>query len=236
MRKKVKEIASHPLISGTFIIFSGGIIANFFNFLFNLTMSRNLPVEQYGTLISLISITLLAAIPASSALPTIVSIAGSFFSQNNDASLKAFYFKMFKPLTLVGLMLFVLFVVFLSEIEAFLNIHNDALIVLTAVSIFIGYIGLVNLGFLQARLSFKVISISNIFSSATKLGLGFALVLFGYGVAGGMLAYFTSLIIPLVIGFVVLRKIFTTHFEKMPTISFRKCFLMEYHRLLQFFL
>ena len=56
MKKKALEIIKHPLVYGSSIVVIGGLVANFFHFLFNLFMSRNLSVADYGTLASIVSL------------------------------------------------------------------------------------------------------------------------------------------------------------------------------------
>lgn len=222
MKKTIKRLAANPIISGSFFVFSGGVVANLFNFLFNLALSRNLEVKDYGAIVSLISITLLAAIPISALIPTIVAVSGAFFAKDDMAGLKAFYLKLFNPLVFISLIFFVGTLLTLPYISEFLKINNTLLLVLAAIAIAVGYLGTINLGFLQGKLAFKVLSIGNVFSSAAKLGLGFFLVIIGFGVEGAMFAYVFSLSIPLFIGFYVLRDVFMSKIEKLPHISFRE--------------
>ena len=69
MKAKIVQFSQHPLISLSAVIFTGSLIASFFNFLFNLFMSRNLSVPEYGDLTSLISLITLAIMPAGALLP-----------------------------------------------------------------------------------------------------------------------------------------------------------------------
>ena len=46
--KNFIRLINHPIILGSSIIFLGSIFGNFFNFLFNLFISRNLSIEDYG--------------------------------------------------------------------------------------------------------------------------------------------------------------------------------------------
>src|SRR5882724_8494911 len=55
MKKRLVAFISHPLISGSSIVFIGSFLANIFNYLFNLLMGRWLSVSDYGLLIALSS-------------------------------------------------------------------------------------------------------------------------------------------------------------------------------------
>ena len=53
MKKRVKKLVTHPLISGSSILLIGSLIVNIFNYVFNLSMGRLLSIEEYGLLASL---------------------------------------------------------------------------------------------------------------------------------------------------------------------------------------
>lgn len=221
MQKKIRAAVAHPLISGSFFIITGGVLANFFNFLFNLSMSRNLNVSDYGVLLSLISIIGLFAFPAGAAVPTIVSIAGEFFSSKKSSSIKTFYFKISKPFIYAGIFLLILSILFNSEISKFLNITSTYLIPLTAFIIFLAYLSAVNFGFFQARLSFKLISATNILASLVKVLLGFGLVMLGFGINGAIFSVLISFAIPIFIGLYILRNELFTKTTQKISFSFR---------------
>lgn len=206
MRKKIRAVTGNPLISGSFFIFTGGILANFFNFLFNLVMSRNLAVSDYGTLLSLVSLVTLLSIPASAATPTIVTVAGKLFTTNEELRLKKFYYKILKPFMIIGFLLVLFFLIFSNQIANFLNIYQWQYVVLIAISVLLAYWGTVNIGFLQARLSFKTISVTNVSAAAIKIILGFSFVLLGLGINGALFGYIFSFIVPIVVVIYLLRK------------------------------
>lgn len=221
MRKRIKIIASNPLISGSVVIFLGGILASFLSFLTNIVFSRNLSLPDYGAYVSVVSLILLAVIPASSVIPAIVALAGPFYAHDDNASLKALYFKFLKPIFLSGLILSIVFIVFIKPIGAFLHLENQTILILSFITVLMGFVGTVNLAFMQARLSFKILSFSNITSSATRLIAGTLLVLAGFGLSGALTAFFLSTLAPLAIGFISLRSFFASKFIETPHISYR---------------
>ena len=221
MRKHIKKITDNPLIAGSAFIFLGGIFASFLSFLTNIVFSRNLSLSDYGAYVSVVSLILLAVIPASSVVPAIVALAGPFYAHYDHASIKALYFKFIKPIFLIGLLLSVFFIVFIKPIGEFLHLQNQAILIVSFIAVLLGFVGTVNLAFLQSRLSFKILSFSNIISSAARLIAGGGLVVMGIGLNGALTAFFISSLIPVVIGFVSLRKVFTDKFEKIPHISYK---------------
>lgn len=222
MRNKIKEVISHPLISGSFLLISGGVLANLFSFLFNFFMSRNLRVEDYGTFVSLVSIITLLSIPAGALAPTIVTLAGSYFAEKNFGMVHALYVKIIKILLVVSVFLFVLFTVFAGPVATFFNIREEVLLPLTAVAIMFSYIYTINLSFVQARLSFKLLPSLNIASSFSKLVFGVFLVLVGFGLGGAIISYLLSYLIPIAIGMFFLKAVLFHKSDSKPHISYKE--------------
>lgn len=221
MRKRIKKIATHPLIAGSFIIFSGGIAANFLNFLFNVFLSRNLQVSEYGVFISLIAVVTLISIPGNAIIPTIVSEAGIFYAHKNESAVKSLYLKILKPYLFGGFIVICIFIVFSGPLSSFLKIESHLLTVAVSVLILLSYLGVVNLAFLQAKLAFKTISVVNIISSFIKLLAGVALIFLGLGLLGAFSAYLISFLMTIVVGVYVLKKELFSKQEKKVHLKYR---------------
>ena len=125
MKKIINTAINHPLISGSAILFGGGLVTSVFNFLFNLFMSRNLTVVNYGILASLISIIALIMVVAGSAMPMIVNFAASYFAGNNIEKLKGLYFTCTRYYVASGLFLLFIFLFFPGYIAHFFKIHDE---------------------------------------------------------------------------------------------------------------
>ena len=198
----------HPLISGGFVIFTGNIFANFFNFLFNLFMSRNLSVIDYGILASLISLITLTTMPAGALLPTVVHFSASYLAKNEKNMTSKLFFKISKFAFSIGFFILFLFIVFPSNIGSFFNIHNNSLIIASGLVILLGYIGIANSGLLQAKLAFGFIALSQFIGSFFKLLLGVVFVLIGFSTNGAVWAYFLAYLFSYFISFIPLRFLF----------------------------
>jgi len=220
MRSKISKAISHPLISGSFLLISGGVLANLFSFIFNFFMSRNLRVEDYGTFVSLVSIITLLSIPASALAPTIVTLAGNYFAEKNLGMVHALYIKIIKILIVFSLFLIILFTVFAPNVAAFFNIEETVLLPLTAVAIMFSYVFTINLSFFQARLSFKLLPSLSVVSSFSKLIFGVLLVLIGFGLGGAVVSYLLSYFIPIVLATYFLRSILFHKSSSKPRISY----------------
>lgn len=202
MKKKLAKIVKHPLISGSAIIVGGGLIGSFFNFLFNLFVSRNLTVEDYGTFASLISIVSIALVIAGTATPMIVNFAASYFAKNDTEKLKGLYFTCTKYYLIIGTVIFLLFLIFPQQIANFFNIRNNNLIILVGFSLFIIFFGVVNTSFLQAKLAFIYSTFVALIGSITKYIFGALFIFLKFGLFGAILAYVVSFIVGYIISII----------------------------------
>lgn len=222
MKESIKKISDNPLIAGAFFLFSGGMLSNFFNFIFNLFMSRNLKVEEYGVLISLISIITLLSIPAGAFTPTILTVAGKYFAQNDYSRLHGFYFKMIKPLVVLGAVLLIIFLIFSRFIGDFFHISNPFLLTISAFAIFLVYITTLSNTLLQAKLAFRALSFTSTLSTIIKVAFGIALVSLGFGLGGAVAGLFLSFLLPVLIGAIFLWKVIFFRGEKSVAITYKE--------------
>lgn len=222
MKVKTLNLLKNPLIAGSFFLFSGGMLANVFNFLFNLLMSRNLIVAEYGTLSSIISLITLLGIPAGAVTPLVVSIAGKYYVEGNNKLLHAFYFRLFRPLVISGAIIYVLFLIFSKQLGEFFNIGNIFLLSVVMLSVVLSYVTTLNNSFAQAKLSFRYLSFSSSASSFIKVSMSFFLVISGWGLTGALFGFLASLIFPLILGIIYLRKTIFFKSVDIPHISYRQ--------------
>lgn len=204
----MKKIFKHELISGASFIFIGSLLASFINFLINLFLTRNLSVSDYGTFASLVSLIMLAGLPAGAIVPMVVRFGASYFAKEELALVRGLFFKVFKASFLVGVCIFIAFLLFNQQVSRFLNIDDTFLIMLVGLAILLGFIGTVNTALLQAKLAFTFIAVINVISSSLKLFLGILLVYMGFGVSGAMIAFLFAFVAPYVLSFIPLRFIF----------------------------
>lgn len=208
MKKRITQLVKHPLISGSAILFIGSLMSSFINFVYNLFMSRNLTVSDYGILASIMSLVILATLPAGAVIPMVINFSGSYFAKEEYGKIKDLFFKVFKFTFLLGGLILLIMYVFQTKIGLFFNIKTNSFIVYAGFIVFIGFIGVVNNALLQARLSFKFITFSNLFSAIVKLILGILLVYIGFAVGGAIFAVMISFFIPYIISFIPLNFIF----------------------------
>ena len=209
MKQRAKEFIKNPLISGSAVMFVGSITGNVFHFLFNLLTSRNLSVVDYGILISLISLTTLPALAFTALIPITVNFAAGYLAKNDYDKAKGLYLKMNKIMFFLGGVLLLVFLVFARVIAEFINLSGkELLIVPLGIIVLLGFMVMINMAFLQAKLAFRYVSFLTFLGGLLKFLAALGLIYFGYGVSGILIALIIGGIILYFAGLFPLKFIF----------------------------
>lgn len=216
-----KKFLKQELVKGSIYIFIGSTFANIFNFLFNLFMGRNLAVEDYGILASVIALLALMTTPVGAVIPTVVNFAGSRFAKGEYGEVRIFFLKIIKPLIFIGFIFLFCFLIFTERIGDFFHIKDQSLIVIAGFIVFVGYVGVINGGLLQAKLAFKFISFSNFISSLIKFIAGVFVVFLGFSLKGVLGVLLLSSTLPFIISFIPLGFLFRSQRHVSNTIHFK---------------
>lgn len=208
MKEKAKKFIKHPIIYGSTIIVFGNLFANFFNFLYNLFMSRNLSVADYGTLASIMSLISLPILLSNAVSPMVVKFAGDYFAANDMALLRGFYLQIKKFYFFVGVTVFAIFILFVSQISNFFHIADKGILYITSFIIITAFLGGLNLAFLQAKLAFGFQVFVSLINAVVKLALGVIFIMAGYAVPGATLSILLSGIVSYGVSFLPLRFVF----------------------------
>ena len=206
VKSYIFRFAKHELITGSFFLFAGGMVGNFFAFLLNLFLARNLSYADYGIFASLLAIVSLAYIPGQSINTIIVKFATRFFADGQMDKFAVFYQVSFKVLFVIALTFFMIFVVLAYPISSFLKLDNLYYGLIIAAIVGVYYVGILNHAFLQSLLKFLTLSSINVFSSFIKLIAGVLFVYLGFAAFSGLLAILFMAIGAFLIAFIPLRK------------------------------
>lgn len=223
MKKHVKSFLLHPVIAGSSVIFIGSIFTNIFQFLFNLSMSRNLSVVDYGVLARLTSFFMLAALPATAVLPTILHFASTYFAKNEYMMVRGLFLKLAKILLLVGFGITAIVLLFQQHISNFFHITNTFLLIVACIVVLVGFLSTINTGLLQAKLAFRSLVLVNFLGAFLKFALGTVFVLVGYAVQGAMFGVLIAGIAAYLFSFYPLRFLLNRS-VKAPKIETKELF------------
>lgn len=211
MLQTFKKLLQHELITGSFYIFLGSMVLNVCAFLFNLIFARKLTAADYGIYTSLIALFTLITIPAQPIATTIVKFASDFFAEGDIEQAASLYRKFLKILSLMGIALLCLLLIFSQFILQFLHISQPFLLFLMAIMVGIFYISIVQNAFLQSQLRFKLAGILMALGGVIKLLFGVIFLLAGFQVFGAIGALIVSILLPFVIAFYPLGFLIKAH-------------------------
>ncbi|MGH7203473.1 MAG: oligosaccharide flippase family protein, partial [Candidatus Levyibacteriota bacterium] len=209
MKQAAKKALKHPLIYGSTIVVFGGLFANFFNFLFSFFMVRNISVPDYGVLQSIITLITFPALLANAINPVVIRSAGSLFAKSELSAVRGLYIQFFKFLFLIGGIGFIIFLYFLPSIGDFFKINDFLVLLWGDIIMFLSLLSIINLAFLQAKLSFGTTVVINFASALTKFLLGIVFVFLGFSLHGAIGALVISSALLYLLGFFPLRFIFS---------------------------
>lgn len=199
MKKHLIKLATHPLISGSGIIFAGSFAVNIINYAFNLIMGRMLSVSDYGLLISLIALVSLLTLFQGSFTTLFAKFAAKYSVHKDYGSEKSFIKFSTKIIFIVAIGFLLCLVLFIVPLSRFLHVSNFFLMICVFLTVFISILGSLPSGILQGHLKFKYLAGVNVFGAIIKLIFGIGLVMAGFGVVGGILAVLALFIIPYII-------------------------------------
>lgn len=205
--KKIFNLITHPLFSGSAIMMVGSNATNFINYVYHLVMGRLLGPSNYGDLAALFSIIgLISIIPTSLSLVIIKYISSSRTEEDIEGIVRWFDKKIF----LAAVSFFLLILILTPYTSSFLNIQNNLLITLMGAAFLFSIPSLFNRSVLQGLLRFKQMLISILVETSLKLFVGVLLVYLGFSVGGAVAA----LVVATCAGWVLSRIAITDYIKK----------------------
>jgi len=198
MYRKVRSIARHPLITGSSIIFVGTLIANIFNYLFNLLMGHKLSVPDYGLLTTLSSIFILAAIFALAFGNVIARYSARYFANGNTTGARAVLVLGSRFVFIFGLGLTVVLSLLIPFLTKFLHVDNPLYVFIIIIAVFFALLLALPTGYIQGRLKFYLLSASAISQPVIKVIAALALLSLGFSLYGPLLALILASAIPFI--------------------------------------
>lgn len=191
-----------PLLRGSALLFGGAAVGNIGHYLFQMYMSRNLGVEDFGALNSLLSLLALISIPSGTIfLVTARQVAE--FGPRHDVTGAFFRATLAKVSVGVASLLF-LSGVLSPHVGRFLRVPSPLPVLILAGVVAVTLITSAGLGVLQGLRKFLHLALNQ--GLAGLLRLAFGVVLVPYGLNGALMATLLSATVVWGISLVPLRK------------------------------
>ena len=192
MKKRVKKIISHPLVSGSTIVFIGMFIANLLGYFFTIGMANFLTSAEFGILAALIAIINILSILASTIMTVFTKFTASYVGKNREDLIETLYMKGTVWIGVLSFIIMLIIIIFAQRIATFLHIDNLVLIYVVAGTLFFAFLTSVGQGILVGLLKFFQNSLINITSSLLKFVLAIVMVYIGMHVFGAIFAIFLA--------------------------------------------
>lgn len=189
LTQPVKRALRNDFVRHSALVFGASMAANVLNYVFNFAISRNVGVEGFATLSSLVSFLMLLSIPTSILSLVVVKYAAAYHAAGDAARVRRLSQVLLKWSGIAAVGLFAIGVLLRPEIASFLHIDDDAAIVLCLGIIGLGLITPSVRSILQGEQDFLRYGISTVLEVFLKVLIAIALVYAGYGVAGAMLGW-----------------------------------------------
>lgn len=226
MKRHVKNIVKHPLVTGSSLVFIGSFIVNILNYFFNLTMGRLLPIDQYGLLVSLTSFVSIVGIFQTSLIQLFAKFSAQYSAKKNNLLKKALFKSGLKITIVLTLIFLIILVSIIIPFSRFLHVSDYSILLLTFISASLTILVSLPLGVLQGELRFISVSVLNIVTVVFRIILGVGLVIVGMGATGAMLALTLSLLISYAVSFYFHRE-----YGKIKGSTFHPHFISEFKRV-----
>lgn len=226
MKKHLTQLITHPLISGSGIIFIGSFVGSIGNYIYNLLMGRMLSVEDYGLLISLTSFFILLGIFSNAFTNVFVKFSAQYkSSENHKGMVQLFYFSV-RLLSICALIFAVVLLLLLPLVSQMLHVTNSIYLLLIVMAVIFSLLLTLPLGILQGRMQFISLSLANVSQPVIKIIVVLLLFSLGFSVLSPFIAIAISVLLPCLILYWYLYKTYKKRSDSKDIVAstFRKDF------------
>lgn len=194
-----EQNSKHSLLKESTKLFIATMTANICGFVFQLYMGRRLSYDDFGVLNSLLSFTVIMAVPATTLQFVIAKYVSNFKAKDDYAKIKYLILKIIKKTGIYIIAGLAVFTLISKNIADFLQIDSVTPVIIAGFLLASSFIVPVLVGYLQGLQKFNYVGFSTGGSGVSRLFFGALLVGLGLGVNGALcanlLANFTVLAI-----------------------------------------
>jgi O-antigen/teichoic acid export membrane protein len=177
------------------LVWGGGLLANILNYVYHFVLSRALGPDAYGSLATLLAITMIVGVLGSSVGTLAMQETARLWVTHRDGAIAAFGRTVLRSAVLIGGVVGIVMAIFAVPLSAYLHVTDRLAWAFLIVAIVAGIVAGAARGSIQGAHRFVGYSSSLVVECAVKLILGVVLVRAGLsvggamgGVAGGILA------------------------------------------------
>lgn len=197
---------NNVLLKDNFNLFFTMFLAFIINYVFHFYVGRTLGPKDYGTFGVLLSIVYIIVMPLMAIQTTISKYVAELNAKNEKLELHYLFLKSLKKIGVFGLIVSILFLIISPSLSSFLKIDVISSLIILGSSIAFAFLVPVVRGFLQGLQKFKLLGLTFLIESLSKILLGIPLVFFGFGINGAISGFALSFVLPLFVLFYFIKR------------------------------
>ena len=177
-----------PSFAADALLVSGGaLVANLLNFVFHFALSRALGPDRYGSLATLLAITMIVGVIGSSIGTVAMQETARLWALHRDETIVAFGRRMLRSAAGIGAAVGVVALAASVPLSRYLHIEDGVAWTAFSFALLAGIVAAYVRGAIQGAHRFGRFAASMVTESTVKLAAGYLLVIAGMGVGGAML-------------------------------------------------
>jgi O-antigen/teichoic acid export membrane protein len=204
MLKAGKQLLSNPFIRHNAVFFIGSLAVSALNYLYYPVLGRMLTASDFGEVQTLVSLFLQATI----FLTVVTNVAVNIVANERDATLRSrIVYELEHASTLIALGALALALIFVPQLEKFLQFQQVGPFFALALSLLVSVPGALRNAYLRGRSAFGQLSISGIIGSLTKIIFSAGFVFLGWRTTGAIGGLVVAQILALIYSMVTARRL-----------------------------
>lgn len=218
-------IKGNKILTGSFIVLSGGLLGSFTNYLYHLLVGRILGPKDYGILDSLISLIYLLNVFLSTIILVITKYVSTFKGQGRYETIKSFYLLVIKKLFILSLIALIFFLFSTPLVVSFLHLPSPFLYFIVWLSFILSLYSTLTRSFLQGLSKFLPLTIANLLENFFRLFITLILLFLGYKLIGAVLPFLFTAVISIFVSYFLTKNL---HSGAKPSVIPEKKEIIKY--------
>ncbi len=206
----LKKVLSNPIFSGVFVVTIGSFIGSAFSYLLQVFLGRLLPLEDYGTFNTLLSLSTILGVLGGAFSNSVIKKVSALKAECKFDTLTLLFWKLSFYCLLFGGLFALLLIALKSNFAQFFNISNSQVLVSFSFLMGLTFLGSLPRSYLQGLLRFKALAFWGVFAAFVRLIFPLAAVYANFGLSG----VFTGMVLGAILSFVLAIFLLNKNFQK----------------------
>ena len=208
-------IKKDSLYKNSALLFIAAMTGNFFQYLFQFFMGRNLSIADFGAMNALFSFTVITSIGTGTVGLVITKYIAGFKGKNEFGKIKGIILKSSMYIIPAGLIISILVFIARFRIMDYYKLEHASSVIIVSFSLFISCILSVFLAAATGMQKFNYIALGQILGPLSRIGSGILFVWLGFGLNGAIFASVVASITGILIFSKVIKDIIKVKIESV---------------------